>query len=290
MTGEHAFGRPARRRLPLSPPPSPWAGPAVEGRGSGLPAGTPDPDAAAPGLRRLRAGGRRWTFALLAAAALIGGCFAVQNELDRAAELLLRTGVHGDGTVLAIRQKPKAGTFLEVGYVFGGAPKRVWIYQTSDRRYAVGDHVLVATDPVRPARVRTSEEPNEDPATATAAIWMLIAGAALFPVAVLRRIRWARRVAVARRTGWYPAEVTIAPHRRLTAADHGPPALRITYRDGTTVAARGAHAYGVAELADRPRREVRVAGTGENLAVLFPAGAKGKRPYLVPAEAVTDRS
>ncbi|MFF1612401.1 hypothetical protein ACFVYA_31895 [Amycolatopsis sp. NPDC058278] len=151
-TGEHAFGIPTRRRLPSSsPPPSPSAGPAVAERDSGLPAGPPDPEAAAPGLRRLRAGGRRWTFALLTAAALIGGCFAVQNELDRAAELLLRTGVHSDGTVLTVWHKPKAGTYIEVGYVLGGAPKRVWIDKTSERRYAVGDHVLVATDPVRPA-------------------------------------------------------------------------------------------------------------------------------------------
>ncbi|MEV4058201.1 hypothetical protein AB0J55_43935 [Amycolatopsis sp. NPDC049688] len=284
-TGEHAFGRPTRRRLP----PSSSGRPAVAERGSGLPAGSPDPEAAAPGLRRLRAGGRRWTLALLAAAALIAGCFAVQNELDRAAELLLRTGVHSDGTVLSVWQKPRAGTYIEVGYVFGGARKRVWIDKTSDRRYAVGDHVLVATDPARPARVRTSEEPNEDRATSSVGIWMLLAGVVLFPVAVFRRVRWARRLAAARRTGWYPAEVTIAPHRRLTAADHGPPELRISYRDGTTVKARGAHAYGVAELADRPRREVRVAGTGENLALLFPAGVKGKRPYLVPAKAVTDR-
>jgi hypothetical protein len=286
-TGEHAFGKPTRRRPP-PPLPSP-AGPAAVERDSGLPAGRPEPEAVAPGLRRLRAGGRRWTFALLAAAALIGGCFAVRNELDRAADLLLRTGVHSDGTVLTVWYKPRAGTFIEVGYVFGGARKRVWIDKTSHRQYAVGDHVLVATDPVRPARVRTADEPNEDRATGSVGIWMLIAGVVLFPVAVFRRIRWARRLAAARRTGWYPAEVTIAPHRRLTAADHRPPDLRISYRDGTTVDARGAHAYGVAELADRPRREVWVAGTGENLAVLFPAGVKGKRPYLVPAEAVTDR-
>ncbi|WP_410566747.1 DUF3592 domain-containing protein [Amycolatopsis sp. cmx-4-61] len=286
-TGEHAFGRPTRRRPP--PPPSPPAGPAVAERDSGLPTGHPDPEAAAPGLRRLRAGGRRWTFALLAAAALIGGCFAVQHELDRAADLLLRTGVHSDGTVLAVRRKSKAGAFIEVGYVFGGAPKRVWIDHTSDREYAVGDHVVVATDPARPARVRTADEPNEDRATSSAAVLMLIAGVVLFPVGVVRRIRWGQRLAAARRTGWYPAEVTIAPHRRLTAADHHPPDLRITYRDGPTIDARGAHAYGVAELADRPRRAVWVAGTGDNLAVLFPAGVKGKRPYLVPARVVPDR-
>ncbi|MEU0797318.1 hypothetical protein ABZ342_45265 [Amycolatopsis sp. NPDC005961] len=286
--GEHAFGRPTRRRLPLSSPPSSSAGPVVVERDSGLPAGPPDPEAAAPGLRRLRAGGRRWTFALLAAATLIAGCFAVQAELDRAAELLLRTGVHSDGTVLTVRQ-PRNGTYLEVGYAFGGVRKRVWITRTSDRRYAAGDHVTVVTDPVRPARVRTSDEPNEDQATGSAGIWMLIAGVVLFPVAVFRRIRWARRLAAARRTGWYPAEVTIAPDRRLTAADHGPPDLRISFRDGTTINARGAYAYGVAELADRPRREVRVAGAGENLALLFPAGVKGKRPYLVPAKAVIDR-
>ncbi|MGW3966701.1 hypothetical protein ACWED2_43265 [Amycolatopsis sp. NPDC005003] len=253
-----------------------------------MPAGPPDPEAAAPGLRRLRAGGRRWTFALLAAAALVGGFFAVQNAQDRAADLLLRTGVHSDGTVLAVRQ-PRTWTYIEVGYVIGGVRKRVWINKTSDRRYAVGDHVLVATDPGRPARVRTAEEPNEDRATASVGIWMLIAGVVLVPVAVLRRISWARRLAAARRTGWYPAEVTIAPHRRLTAADHRPPDLRISYRDGPTIEARAAHAYGVAQLADRPRREVRVAGTGEQLALLFPAGVKGKRPYLVPAKAVTGR-
>ncbi len=243
---------------------------------------------AVPGRRRLRAGGRRWTFALLAAAALIGGCFAVQHELDRAADLLLRTGVHSDGTVLAVRRKSKAGEFIEVGYAFGGAQKRVWIVKTSERGYAVGDHVVVTTDPARPARVRTADGPNEDRATNSAAVVMLIAGVVLFPVAVFRRIRWSRRLAAARRTGWYPAEVTITPHRRLTAADHHPPDLRISYRDGPTINARGAHAYGVAELADRPRRTVWVAGTGENLAVLFPAGAKRKRPYLVPARVVTD--
>ncbi|MFB9688820.1 hypothetical protein [Amycolatopsis plumensis] len=258
-------------------------------RDNGLPACPPDPAAAAPGLRRLRAGGRRWTVALLAAAALIGGFFAVQYEQDRAAALLLRTGVHSDGTVVTVWPKPRTRTYIVVGYVFGGVRKRVWIDKTSDRRYAVGDHVLVLTDPVRPDRVRTADEPNEDRATGSAGILMLIAGVVLFPVAVLRRIRWSRRLAAARRTGWYPAEVTIVPHRRLAAADHRPPDLRITYRDGTTIDARGAHAYGVAELADRPRRDVRVAGTGENLALLFPAGVKGKRPYLVPAEAVTGR-
>jgi hypothetical protein len=277
--GGHIFGKPARR------------GPAsfqraVAERESGWPvAGRPDPDAARPGLRRLRAGGRRWTFALLVAAGLIGGCVALEAGLDRDADLLLRTGLRGDGTVLAITTARRAPTVIEIRYVAGGSTRQRWIDQTSDRRYAVGDHVV--TDPARPDRIRTVDEPNQDRGAVTGGWLMLVVGAGLVPLAALRRVRWARRVVAARRTGWYPAVVTVAPHRRLAAADHRPPDLRIRYRDGTVVSARGAHAYGVAELADRPRREAWVAGRGENLAVLFPSGVKGNRPYLVPAQAVT---
>jgi hypothetical protein len=107
-------------------------------------------------------------------------------------------------------------------------------------------------------------------------------GAVTLPIAVLRRIRWARRRGAARRTGWRPAVVTVVPHRRIAEKDHHAPDLEIRYDDATTVTARGAHAFGVAALSDRPRRPAWVAGTGANLSVLFRDGPGGG-PFLVPA-------
>ncbi|WP_329046095.1 hypothetical protein OG738_30720 [Amycolatopsis sp. NBC_01488] len=152
------------------------------------------PEVTAPGLRRLRAGRRRWTFALIAAAVLLGGASRSRSS---------------------------------------------W------------------TGP------RTSS-------------------CTPLPITVLRRIRWVRRLRAARRTGWRPAVVTVAPHRALAAKDHHAPDLEIGYRDGTTATARSAHAFRVAALSDRPRRPAWVAGTGKDLSVLFRDGPGGG-PFLVPA-------
>ncbi len=246
----------------------------------GPPAGsTTDP--AAPGLRRLRAGGRRWTFALVVALALLGGGAAITIQLDRAAEELLHTGVRADGDVVAVRRLRHSST-LTIRYPLAGSSRVVVVDATSSHRYAAGDHVTVVTDPARPDRVRTVDERNETPAAVTAGGILLVTGVVTLPIAVLRRIRWARRRGAARRTGWRPAVVTVVPHRRIADQDHHAPDLEIRYGDGSTVTARGAHAFGVAALSDRPRRPAWVAGTGPNLSVLFREGPRGG-PFLVPA-------
>ncbi|MEU8636415.1 hypothetical protein AB0C38_29975 [Amycolatopsis sp. NPDC048633] len=240
-----------------------------------------DPAAVAPGVRRLRAGARRWTFALVAIAALLGGGAAIMLVMDRAADQLLTTGVRGDGTVVVVRPVGRRSSII-VRYELGGASREAVVVVASLRGYHVGDHVTVVTDPVHPDRVRTVDEPNQTPAVGTTAGLLLVTGAATLPIAVLRRIRWARRRGAARRTGWRPAVVTVVPHRLLAAKEHRAPDLEIRYGDGTFVAARGAHAFGVAALSDRPRRPAWVAGTGANLSVLFRDGPGGG-PFLVPA-------
>jgi hypothetical protein len=118
---------------------------------------------------------------------------------------------------------------------------------------------------------------------------LLVAGFPILAIGVVRRARWSRRLRRARRTGWYPGVVTVAPHRRLGVGDHRAPELEIRYPDGTGITGRAAHAYGVAQLSDRPRRPAWVAGTGADLSVLFRHGPGDDKPYLVPAKAATER-
>ncbi|GLY40147.1 hypothetical protein Amsp01_061700 [Amycolatopsis sp. NBRC 101858] len=237
-------------------------------------------DPAAPGVRRLRAGGWRWTFALFVAVAMVVGGVALAVLVDRAADELLRTGARADGTIEAVHEL-RNGSLLDIRYPLAGRSRTTTI-QANSGRYAAGDHVTVVVDPARPARVRTVEEPNEDPRVLAAAVALLVVGGVTLPIAVLRRIRWAKRLAAARRTGWCPAVVTVVPDRRLAAKNHHAPDLEIRYDDGTTATARGAHAFGVAALGDRPRRPAWVAGYGPNLSVLFREGPGGG-PFLVPA-------
>ncbi|MEV6639319.1 DUF3592 domain-containing protein [Amycolatopsis sp. NPDC051371] len=233
------------------------------------------------GLRRLRAGGLRWTLVLVVALAVFGGSIALSILLDRAADELLRTGVRGDGSVVSVHSVRKTYV-LTIRYALAGSPREARVEVTSGRRYRTGDHVTVVTDAVRPDRVRTVDEPNENAVVSALGGLLLFTGGVTLPVAVLRRIRWARRRGDARRTGWRPAVVTVVPDRNLAAKGHHAPDLEIRYDDGTTVTARGAQAFGVAALSDRPRRPAWVAGTGANLSVLFREGPRGG-PFLVPA-------
>lgn len=248
------------------------------------PAGTADRDrridfaAETAGLRRLarRASALVLVWVALAAAGITG-----QVLLDEAAADLLATGTRFEGVVLAVHDRARSTSWIEVGF---GA-RTVRIVRSSEHRYHVGEAVTVVVDPADPQRVRTTGEPNDDQVGFGVVVVLLVAGFGGTPFAVAAAVGWRRRARAVAATGWRVATVDVVPDRTPGRNRHLPD-VHVRYRDGTGIVLRAARSLHRAKpMAVYTDRLAWLGGWGRDMVVLFPNGPHRPGPYAIPASA-----
>ncbi|GHG13168.1 DUF3592 domain-containing protein [Amycolatopsis bullii] len=261
------------------------------GFGSWLPAATADDHdrrvdfgAETGRLRRItgRAAALILVWIVLFASGLTG-----MSLLDAAADELLATGRRVPGVVVSVDTPAKGTPSMQVR--FGG--RTVKIVRDSGHRYQVGEAVTVVVDPADPARVRTTEEENENQFVFFLCLFAVLLGLAGAPVAAGAALGWRRRARAVAATGWRVATVDVVPDRSVTRRKRLPPTLHVRYRDGTGIVLRAVPStHGANALADFTDRLAWVGGWGREMVVLFPQGPRRPGPYAVPAAAKTPRA
>ncbi|WP_101609416.1 DUF3592 domain-containing protein [Amycolatopsis sp. BJA-103] len=209
------------------------------------------------------------------AAAALGTDF-----LQRSADELLATGSRAEGTVESVRldRTGKYPTII-VGYRVDFASFTATIDPDSGRAYTVGQPVTVIYDPANPRSVRTLEEANKDGiATALFLVLMLLSlvGA---PASGYAAVMWWLRYRAVLATGWRAGKATVWDRKGRKLPD-----IDVKFEDGAVTRFRAVMSTrGATRFKEGGNVPVSVAGTGQNVVLVFPDGRwRTGRPYEVP--------
>ncbi|RSM42691.1 hypothetical protein DMA12_20950 [Amycolatopsis balhimycina DSM 5908] len=231
--------------------------------------------------------------------AVLAGVVAGFVAMSASADHLLKTGTRVTGEVLGVYKHSRGEDTIHVEYPVGygdvayptgyGDLRFADIVWDSGRSYRKGQRITVIYDKADPARVRTLEETNDDPAWT----WVLTVGTAAggigLVLSVIAAVNWRRRSRAVRATGWRIASVTVVPDKPMRSNRHLPD-INVRYRDGTTITLRAAtSSHGAAPLKHEPNRRAWIGGTDRDMVVLFPHGRWREPPYAVPAYALNLR-
>lgn len=273
--GAHRLHAPDRRRLAEVPDFGAWL-PTREGSHG---EGRVDLAAQTARLRRtaLRAAGIAAAWAVVFAAGL-----AAVMAAERAAANLLVTGARTGGSVVAVHDPARGTPTIEVRYEAPGGSRVAEIALDSGREYHEGDPVTVVYDPAGPARVRTTEEANDDGVLVGFGVVLLVTGFIVLPLAASVALGWWRRARAVAATGWRIATVTAVPQVRRAVE------IEARYRDGSGIDLRCAPSL------HRPdavvRRRAWIGGWGRQMVVLFPPAPGRAGPHCVPVYAAGPRA
>ncbi|WP_410665591.1 DUF3592 domain-containing protein [Amycolatopsis sp. lyj-84] len=222
-------------------------------------------------------------FALLWMTVFVGAVFGT-DFLQRSADELLATGTRVEGRVESFRldRTGKYPTII-VGYRVDSASFKATIDPDSGRVYTVGQPVTVIYDPANPRSVRTLEEANKDGIAMGLFLVLMLLSLVGAPASGCAAVKWWLRYRAALATGWRAGKATVWGRKGRKLPD-----IDVKFEDGavtrfrTVMSTRGANRF--KEGGNVP---VSVAGTGQNVVLVFPDGRwRAGRPYEVPAREV----
>lgn len=239
--------------------------------------------------RRLRVlGVRAAGIAMLWFGVLLGTTSGLA-QLDDAAEHLLVTGARTTGVVESVHDPTKGTPSMRVRFEVNGRSRTAEIVRDTGRRYRPGEEVTVVYDRDDPAHVRTVEEPNGDQHLTGLFVVPLLLALVAVPWSVVSAGNWWRRYRAVRHTGWRAATVTVVADYPVRKGRHRPD-IQVRYGDGSRMVLRAAaSSHGATVFHGRRNLEARVGGWGRGMVVLFPHTRLRKRPYAVPAYALSER-
>ncbi|MFJ7217196.1 DUF3592 domain-containing protein [Amycolatopsis sp. NPDC098790] len=232
-------------------------------------------------IARLRRASRRATGFAVGWAVVFAAGATVVTLVGSAADDLLATGVREPGEVVRLFDPVKGAAHIWVRHG-DRTDEIVW---DSGRDYHVGDEVTVVYDPADPARVRTTDEKNEDRVELGFGVVPMLAALFGLPFSIAAAAGWRRRLRAVTRTGWRRAGVSVAPELAHGVTRGKAVVLHAGFRDGTAIALRRSAA--IRALPGMPAWENRqgwVGGWGGSMVVAFEDG-----PAVLPAYAIRER-
>lgn len=184
--------------------------------------------------------------------------------LRQRSEDLLKTGRQANGVVVTFAHADRGNSSMSVDYRAGSESRRARVVVDSGRHYLPGQAVTVFYDPADPARVRTTEERNNDDS------WVLVMPLPLLLGGVVgsagTALGWWRRYRGVCRTGWQPVTATVVGLTRYTLY------LEVRHRGGCTPLAADSNHLRFLGGGDRP---VWLGGKGRYPVLLVPEGKRG---------------
>ncbi|MEV6626380.1 DUF3592 domain-containing protein [Amycolatopsis sp. NPDC051106] len=224
---------------------------------------------------RMRRAFRRSTGFAVGWAVVLAAGFTDVALVGAAADDLLATGFHEPGVVVGVFHSRKSTSHIQVSHG-DRTDDLVW---ESDRRYQVGEQVVVIYDPADPARVRTEDEANEDQVQLGFGVVAVLVALFGLPFWIGRAAGWRRRIRTVERTGWRRAGVSDGP------GPHDGRHLAAKFRDGTDVTLRRSWAFlRLSPSAGWKNKQGWIGGWGKSMVVGIENG-----PYVLAVHAIRDR-